>query len=356
MDNNTQTIDSSGAGALPPNDDFTPAERAYFQSRGSDIFGLETPPGSSPASSPSAGTPQTETPGASQAADAVAPPDDVNVDDITIGQDGKPRDKSGRWVKSVPHSVFHAANEKRKAAEAAVQSERERFIRAEERLNVLNESIAPKEAKTQDDPNAPIDPEKDIFGAFRQAIKQINDLKAKLTETDNKHTTAFTEAQLHQQFTQDAQKFVASNPDFGDAFTHLVTTRHRELEFAGMMDQAQRDAQISKEAREMVRAAQKQGLSPAERIYALAKLRGYQPKQQQQAVDPTTGQAAQDIARTNAGQAASLSLKNAGGAPQSDALSLSRIADMGDAEFQATRATYIAKHGKPSWDKFIRGE
>lgn len=336
---------SGGNDNLSYASEFSDGERRFIESGYTDLAALESP--AQPVTTQ-------QQPAEVQHQDVEAPVDEIDVDELTVGQDGKARDKHGRFVKSVPHHVFHAKNEKLKTVAAELQAERERFFRADERLRVLNEAVAGSD-KPKDGPETEIDPANDIFGAFRQLKSKYDALERQTSEKLGKIDEATTAQRSHAAFLDDAKRFQAAQTDFGDAFTHLIEGRHKELEMLGVTDKAKREAQISSEARELVRQAQEANQSPAERFYAIAKLRGYAPKAQEQATDPTKGPAAEAIARTAAAQNASLSLKGSGGGGPGGKLSLAALADMSDAEFIQTKDTFVAKNGKAAWDALMRG-
>lgn len=330
-------------------DDFTPAEKAYFQSRGSDVTGLGAD--APPASATSTGTSTTaDAPGV----EVEATPGEFDPEDVTIDDKGRARTKDGKYVKTVPHSVFHKMNERRKEAERAAAASDAKFARADERLTILNGAIA----EPQRDPvtNALIDPKADIFGALEQERNARIALEARLAALDSKHDTIRNETASYNEFRDDVVKFVKTTPDFGDAFEYLSQSRHNELQLAGITDAAKRTEMIGRDARALVAQARKEGKDPVARIYEVAKARGFASKAAAAPVtDLTKGAAADAINRTNAGQAANVSL-GAGSGTASDKIGLAELADMPEPEFERHRAAVVAKYGAPYWARVMRGE
>lgn len=71
-------------------------------------------------------------------------------------------------------------------------------------------------------------------------------------------------------YQQDAIRVLQEEPDFKDAYFHLVEARHKELEALGIADKAQRNAMIAQEEKGLVAQALKAKKSPAQIIYQLA--------------------------------------------------------------------------------------
>src|SRR5438552_11205657 len=110
----TDAADAAAAG-----DALSPAERAYFDTKGAAVAGLgEAAPdaAAAPAASETAATPD-------------APPTADRAED-----DGRPPNP-GQWVR---HGALHAERERRKKAEADLASEREFRARVDARLLALS--------------------------------------------------------------------------------------------------------------------------------------------------------------------------------------------------------------------------
>lgn len=355
MDNASISTGTAAPAAPPPtsSEELTAGEQAYFNSRGEDASGLDDTGTYGRAASTSTDSP----PGS----DVEAAPGEFDPDEVTVDASGKARTKDGKFVKAVPHSVFHAKNEKLKAiaaelaeSRAATTAEREKLIRADERLTLLNGALtAGTPAAPVIDPKAPIDPEKDLFGALKQALNRINELETSTKAIDEKHTTVRTETERLNAFKSSAESFMQTTPDFTSAFDHLAKGRHIELQLAGISDEAQRNAIIGRDARALVAQAEKEGKNPAQRLYDVARARGYQPKVKTEAADPDQSEAAKALARTNANQAASVSLGASGGAAEAK-IGLKEISEMSDSAFMNYMDKFVAKNGKPAWDKYMR--
>jgi len=126
---------------------------------------------------------------------------------------------------------------------------------------------------------------------------------------------------------------VGKQADFGEAYQFLLQGRDAELQAYGVADPAERVRLISEEERGLVQRAIKDGVSPSERVYNLAKARGYAKKEPKPEPEKTTEQI-DTIAR---GQAAAKTLSSAGGSP-AEVLNAEALANMSEEEFEAWMA------------------
>ena len=355
----------------------TDAERAYFSSGGEDTSALEQQIASEtngtapPAASDGAAAPRA--PGA-QGEPAAAPgaADDVDEDGaITIGADGKARDTlSGKYV---PHHALHKERERRKASEGELMSVREKFTRAEERLAGLMELVGPgdgakaaapgatapgaaKQAEADPLSEEPIDPEVDVFGALKQAQRQNAALLKRMQEGDQATKQKEASASAGNAYVSDAMAFAKTQPDFGNAYNHLIAQMHQEFEALGMDDAAERNRMIAQREKEFVSEVLGRKGSPAAAIYKLAKARGY--KGAAPGGDPAPAAAAPAAApkpaadpgavakleAINKAKETVVSLGGSGGSAGGDVLTMESLANMSEADFNAT-AKRIGKAG-----------
>ena len=260
------------------------------------------------------------------------------------GSSGPMRDESGRFVSplapgAVPHQAMERERVRRKAAEVRARELEVAHAKIEERLSTLNQLMqaagldpaAPQRQQhdqrqqQQSSSDGFVDPEIDVFAAVAQLQQQNSRLQAERDEQ------VFLENAK-----SDMLKFAKLAPDFFAGVEHLVQSRDRELEIMGMTDKQQRIRQIAREEKELMQQAFAEGQSPAERLYALARQRGFGGgRQGQPQVRPNyDAQSVAQIQRTQQGQQASVSLSGAGGTGGAG-LSVQQIADMPEDEFNA---------------------
>ncbi len=277
-------------------------------------------------------------------------------------------------VTVVPHSKFHNVNERRKAAEAETARERGAREAAEARANTavqrmseLLEASRPAPVQQRQD-EAPADPgaepdgteqpiewiawrqQKDRFDAHQQTVQHSQQTEAQQRENQYRQWTA-----------QGIQEFKAQTPDYDDARGFFWNQRGPELMALGYtQDQAIRLIEQDEIGIRDAAIARRQ--NPAEAMYAIAKIRGYQPGNgQADAVDPAavngnadrtrdaTGKFTAAVAamdKREATKAAAKSLGGSGGPADGGELTAQQIADMSDSEYKAFKAKWDKQLGE----------
>lgn len=174
----------------------------------------------------------------------------------------------------------------------------------------------------------------------RQQSKEIAALKkaAESYENDRKQRQQQEQAdQQRQQFlghyANAAQTFARETQDFGEAYQFLVKSRVDELVALGYSPQQASQYQQQEEANVAAHALS-QGANPAERLYAIAKMRGYAKADAPAPAQPPAPTPAPSAAAAPNPLRAQLSksLSAAPGAP-SNPPTLEQIASMSDAEY-----------------------
>lgn len=250
----------------------------------------------------------------------------------------------------------------------------QQWARLDERFKLFQEAATPPPQEQQ--PEAPPDPETDPFGAIKYVLQRQRELDGQQQQVvqQTQEQRAYTELTNH--FRADAAKYSQTNPDFMQAYRHLLTDRDAELQSLGFTDQAERLRIITADERDLVArafAAREQNPnapSPAQMLYNLALRRGYQKAAAANGAAgaapaapggapagngaaPSVTQQVEQIAKQ---QNVSRSLSSGGGAPVPQGLDLSRLAAMTDGEYlefmrgltPAQRREYHAMIGAPN--------
>jgi hypothetical protein len=337
-------------------DDFSPAERAFFESGGKDTAGLDTEIASGgsqtaegPTHSAHTGQPQTPAGDPSTGQETHTDDDGDGEEVIVMGKDGKPRAQNGRFV---PHQALHKERERRKTVETELMTYRERTARADERLAVLNEILGQADAPQGQQqgraaPQEPINPEVDPIGALNQALQKVKALETQLNQSTTQQSERESARAMMSAYQNDAVRFVNEKPEFKDAYSHLIQGRHRELEAMGMASSEERNAFIANEERQLVAQAFQSRRSPSQMLYNLAVARGFaaKPAAPQQ---PDHTQRIEQIAKGQ--RQAGISLSAAGGA-SGEGLTTAALADMSEEEFTAV----ASKLGKTKLRQLMGG-
>lgn len=169
----------------------------------------------------------------------------------------------------------------------------------------------------------------------------IGHMKAKLDEANQRiEGLTRTEGQIKQgqqdeqnmnqfmnQYTAKANEFAQDNPDFTQAYNHLVTELRDDYVAQGMTPEAAAQ-RLQQEELRMAGEQMRDGRNPAETLYAMAKRRGYSAKQESAPADKAS-KGREDMQRMERGRKASVSLNNKGVEPNTR-MSLEEIANLSD--------------------------
>lgn len=315
----------------------SPAEQAYFSSKGEDLSAFEQ---------------EDETPSAPSSAEPQAAPEAapaVEDDDVYLDENGKPR--SVLTGKFVPHGAFHKERERRKQTETELQNTRLEMARASERLAVLNDIIAAGEtqAKPQQtvEDDVPPDPEVDIFAHVKWQQRKIAELEQYRAQQAEQQQQARLASEVQNFYRNDAMNFMRETPDFADAYQYVANSFANELRAKGFDDQTIRVQLVNEEASIAYQCKQR-GASPAKVIYEMAKARGWQGSNAA-APKPATN-AASKLDTIAKGQKSTASLSGAGGGG-AEGLTIEALANMSEEEFIAVSA----KLGKSKMRQLLGG-
>lgn len=352
----------------PSDDGFSPEERQQFEDMQRADAGE---PG------PAADAPATTEP-AAPTIDPVAGADDDDDDDdagekpaagAAPGQPGQPA-KDPRKAR-VSLGKYLRTEERAKKLETELTTERERVARFDERMKILSEALStPKgekpEAAVNDDPEP--DKEADIYGHNAWLSRQLAKTNERLNQFQQGTQAQQADASIADAYQSDAQSFMAKEPNFGAAYKHLMQSRGIEMAMywfgkdvtdpevrLTQQEVAQINAGVVAEEKQLAAAALRAGQSPAQRIFAMAKARGYRPAAP--AAAPAANGAApaggrptasaqppvaavlapkvnvkDEIDRIKNGQDAAVSLSTGGGAP-ANRLTPAKLADMPQDQF-----------------------
>ena len=323
MDDNDFATSGSAEG-------FTPEEQAAFDAyeRGEDA----------PSSAPAAPAAPEGAPVGGEAAAPAAAPEAAPGEVVDPEADaGSPDDNKGKFVR---HGAFHQERERRKAVEKELTELREKYARGDERLRLLNEAMQARQpgAAQPEAPVAPPNPDEDIFG-YVQALKaELDALKGGVQQETARQRQEREVGAVINDYKADLNRFASTEPTFADAFNHVM--RSREAEYAALgVAPDQIKAALAQDELQIAISARQQGVSPAERIFQIAKARGFASK----AAEPAPAAAApapaetpaEKAARVTAGQAGpGRSLSAAGGAPAGE-VTFEMLAAMNERDFEA---------------------
>jgi hypothetical protein len=251
-------------------------------------------------------------------------PEPVNDDaaDPKAGEKPVGGDAPVKPEKVVPLGALHEERERRKELSQKLEQESEKRVRMEQRFEMLVQHIQ-NQASNQNQPKT-VDKESDPVAYFDQKTQTQEERLAKFEAWQKQQEQQGQQNSQRQQFVgaynAQAQQFASKQPDFKDAYTHFLTSVKDELTDAGFTDPQVIAQQMQSYEESIVGKAFQDKANPAERIYNLAKRRGYAPK---------VSDGEKTLNTVKAGQKAETSMSRAGGR-SSNVVSLEQLAEITD--------------------------
>lgn len=223
-------------------------------------------------------------------------------------------------------AAMHEERERRKELQRQLDEQRNQSAQMQ---NVLNKIL--ERANQQQQPQAP-----DFNADPIEALRHNQETLARALE--QQHMTLAQRQQIEQQqlqkqqfinqYSHSAKEYANEVKDFGDAYKYLNDSRLKEYLEAGYTQQ-QANELLESDELAIVAKAYQDGVNPASRIYNLAKLRGYQFKQQQ--AQAQTQSADKKLETLEKGMQASKSLNNLSGQGEKQ-VTLEALAQMSNDE------------------------
>jgi len=177
-----------------------------------------------------------------------------------------------------------------------------------------------------------------------QLKKKFGNIEQSITQKQQQEQQEYEIRQKQDQFIgtykAKADEFSKTTPDFKDAYNYLLTSRQAEYKAAGYSDEQVNQLLVEDEAA-IVATALGQNANPAQRLYEIAKLRGYKQNSNINGQDKIQANN-EKIANLERGLKASKSV-NSGGMSAKDHLTLEDVAEMSDDDLD-----------KVDWNKLMR--
>lgn len=195
--------------------------------------------------------------------------------------------------------------------------------------NAMMAQLQSGEAAVEEPPNA----EQDPVGALRYTQQQLAQLQSAVAQQVRSQ-------QLQSAYVAGATEFSRGNPDFAEAYNHMIQSRANELRVLGAPEAAiARQLRIEEE--QMVAASVSAGRNPAEVAYAAARARGWQPRGS--SGKPPAGNAA-GAALAN-GRASAATALSSGGRAQREAISAEDLSRLSGRDFDAGWEKLFGRRG-----------
>ena len=222
----------------------------------------------------------------------------------------------------------------------ALQAERAKTDELKQRLDQITTYLQAQQQQTQQ-PEAQEEipnPDEDPIAAVQYLMKENQRLAEQQQQAQQQQQQQAYLADVQQKYATAAQQYAAEKPDFQEAYSHLLNSRAQELRLGGVPEE-RINAQIQQEEYGFAIEAMRNNVNPAERIYQMAQVRGYQPKAQAAPAparqpDPNL-EAAKKAAATNTNRSK----------PAARALTLDEIAELNGAAFDKAMAKFERENG-----------
>ncbi len=182
--------------------------------------------------------------------------------------------------KMVPHAALHEERKLRQARDAEVQQLREERARYDERLKILQERWQPTEQQSNDPP----DIDKDARGYVEWIGRQTQAIQQQEAQRQQQTYVQQQVGELRGWASSQEAVFRQEAPDWDAAANFLKQNRIAEFRAMGTPD-TEIQKSLDMDLLMIAQSSRQSGVNPAQRLYEIAKLRGYQPQQGNQAVE-----------------------------------------------------------------------
>lgn len=271
-----------------------------------------------------------------------------------LGADGKPVEAVEAKKEFVPLATFLETKNEGKALRERYEALEKNYQTLETRTDIILKGLMPKPEAPKPEviPDFNEDPAGWIAATMKAQGKTLEQVQAELTErkaADAKNTDANKRQTEQQTFVKGVmdyalekeKSFTAANADYMAASAFLVESRKGELEDAGWKpDQILQI--INQERFAIAQKAKEEGADPAERVFKIAKRRGFAPKPAEGGDGKVAVSDAEKLSAIKAGQEQGQSLSGAPGAGPSP-MTAKRLLEMSEAEFDTYKTAHPAE-------------
>lgn len=259
--------------------------------------------------------------------------DDFESDEATTG------DESPSKGQRDYEKAFKSELAKRKELKEALDATNRKAQEMEQIVSQLKESMtrpAPAPEPKEVVPDADEDPLAYQQYKINKLERSLEEHNAYLRQQHDMQQRNSQQQAFMNTYRASAQEFAAKTPEFSEAYKFLLGARMAEHKAAGYSDQEAQSLLVEEEM-SIVAKAYADKVNPAERIYNVAKNRGYS------AANSKAAPAKKSLSDIKRGMANSKSLKSGGGELPGSAPGLDEIDGMDFAQFDEFWASYKNK-------------
>jgi hypothetical protein len=231
----------------------------------------------------------------------------------------------------VPHAALRDERDQHKQTRVELQKLRDERNLFEGRLQAILAMRQEEQQRSQPQPEPEPTAMTDPIGTITRLQEQVEGLYAGNQQQSEMQREQSRQMRLYNAALSDANRFKQQTPDYNDAYSYFRQHRANELAAYGY-DAAQTQQVINSEEMQIANQAFQRGVSPAETLYQVARLRGYQGSGQNGA--DNGNQPARQIDRINQGQTRSRTLSGTGGGAVSTSMTAEQLGKMTQSEFE----------------------
>lgn len=251
------------------------------------------------------------------------------------GQKAEEDQTKEKVEKVVPYGALHEERERRKELQGQTQELNKKIQRMEEAFQKL---IDNNQQKNEQTPNYDENPLEALRHEQKKLTEQLNQHNDYLNQKHQSEEYKEKQAQFVSKYQQSALEYLKENPDFREAYSFLLGSRANEYKEAGLTLEEIKERMMSDEFDVALRAY-KDGVNPGERLFALARARGYKKS------EPQISAAEEKLSQVEKGVQASKSISGAQG-KNSNEMTLSALAQLDDDDLEDFIANNWNKVGK----------
>lgn len=233
------------------------------------------------------------------------------------------------YQKTVPYEALHEERVRRQELNRELADSKKQISTLEQNFQRVLQKI--NQAEEKQIPKYEDDPLEALRYENNKLKEQVGHISEKDQKREEEYRNQIAEQQFLNKYREDSFQFADQTKDYKDAYKFIVKSKLDEFREAGYTQQEANELLNNDEIGIAIKAY-KDGVNPAERIYKLAKARGYQPANNITTEQEFAKKPESKMERLQKGIEQSASLSSVQGKTIPNSLSLAEISQMSDEE------------------------
>lgn len=232
----------------------------------------------------------------------------------------------------IPYGVLREEREKRREIADELAAARTRMSQMETAFTKVMDRVPQPQQQQAQEPELPdfdLDPDAHNAAKLDRIEKRLAEQAQREQQGAQQRQKQTQANQFLSTYQKAVEDFSQERPDINDAYQHVISSFDKDLQLRGYSDPAERQKLLEFEEEQIVVRAFQAGVNPASRIMQLAESRGY-TRAAEAPAEATESDKLDRIAKT---EAASSSLATSGGDGGAPTVTLQRLSELDDAEF-----------------------